>query len=370
MDSKPLTREPDWARPLDRTQWRFDQAARGLSVTVCALLLLCGCEGKPGAQGEAGEIHIPAGLSGRFYPPEGWAWGKLKVEEAPRLRYGVAAPVRAVKAEVLILPDTGEPAEAWFETASDLIDRGYGVWVLDWAGQGGSARWGGAGDRLYALSLDPDVAAVRVMVDRVVRPRGGAPLVLVGDGLGAQLAMRALAAGLPNVQGAVLGTPALAARSTRLAPPFGDWGADLAGRIGFGRPFVAGEPSWRAPASIPHGRDGVSEMGMQANPALRDGGASLAWTAAYNRSAAAARDPMVLGKVTLPVLMLADPKDGAARDACYAMKACRLLPSAGGAPHLAADAMRSHWLDETAGFIAAHTRGYSVAAPPSVGKRP
>jgi lysophospholipase len=353
--------------PLDRAKGRFDQAARAVSAAAGALLLLCGCEGKPF---QPGEIRIPPSLAERFYPPQGWAWGRLTVEGAPPLRYGVAAPGRAVRAEVLILPGAGEPVEAWFETADALVARGYGVWALDWAGQGGSARWWGAGDRLYALSLDPDVAALRQMIARVVRPGSRAPLILVGDGLGAQLALRALAGGLPDVEGAVLGAPALSARSTRLVQPFGDWGADIAGRVGFGRPFVAGEHSWRppehrAPGERADGRGGVADSWMQTNPDLRSGGASLAWTAAYNRSAAAARDPAALGRTKAPVLMLSETRDGAARNACYALKSCRFVALGdGGPPHLAADPVRGRWLSETARFIEVRARGHVVAAAP------
>ena len=331
---------------------------RGLSAAACVLLLICGCDGKPIAQREAGEIRIPPTLPDRFYPPQGWARGRLEVEGGAALRYGVAAPARAMKAQVLILPDAGEPAEVWFETVNDLTARGYGVWVLDGAGQGGAA------DRLYARSLDPDADAVRRMASQVVRPGARTPLVLLADGLGAHLALRAMAQGMPEVTGAVLGAPALESRPTRLAPPFGDWGADLAGRVGFGQPFVAGEHSWRPPTRASRGREGVADAWMQANPTLRMGGASLAWTAAYNRSAAAARDPAALAKITAPVLMLADPKDAGARNACFALRACRFLPSAGGVPHLAADPARDHWLDETDGFIAAHTRDFVVAAAP------
>jgi lysophospholipase len=331
-------------------------------AAICALLLLCGCEGKPI---ETGEIHIPPSLSERFYPPPGWAWGKLKVEGVPTLRYGVATPTRAVKAELLLLPGTGEPAEAWFETANALVDRGYEVWALDWAGQGGSARWGGAKDRLYALSLDPDVAAIRLMVARIIRPKSRAPLILVGDGLGAQLALRALADGVPGVAGAVLGAPDLSPRSTRLVEPFGGWGADLAGRVGFGRPFVAGEHSWKAPARVAPDRGRVRDAWMQTNPDLRSGGASLAWTAAYNRSAATARDPAVLGRTKAAVLMVAETRDGGARNACFAMKGCRFVVlAAKGPPHLAADATRTAWLTEATSFIDVHSRDYLVAAAP------
>jgi hypothetical protein len=62
--------------------------------------------------------------------------------------------------------------------------------------------------------------------------------------------------------------------------------------------------------------------------------------------------------------MLADAKDGAARNACFTLKACRFLPSPGGAPHLADDATRDRWLTETAGFIESRARDHVVAAAP------
>src|SRR5262249_31672451 len=88
----------------------------------------------------------PPGLAERFYPPEDWAWGFLQVGDAPAQRYGVAAPPVTPRADVLILPDYGESAETWFETARDLTASGYVVWVLEGVGQGGSGRLTGHRD--------------------------------------------------------------------------------------------------------------------------------------------------------------------------------------------------------------------------------
>ena len=177
-------------------------------------LALAGCERDRPA---SAETAIPRSLQTRYFPPIGWTWGEVAVNGAPPLRYGVAGPPVAARGQVLILPGQGEPAEAWFETANALVERGYVVWAMDWASQGGSGRWSRTADRLYVPSVDLDVAALRRLVAEVVRPKDRAPLVLVGDGFGAQVALRALSGGLPEVAGAVLTHPALTSNDSRAA---------------------------------------------------------------------------------------------------------------------------------------------------------
>jgi lysophospholipase len=319
---------------------------------------LSGCDRKPL---EPGESHIPPSLAERFYPPVGWAWGSLQVEGAPTLRYGVAVPPRATRGEVLILPGAGEPAEAWFETARTLIDQNYGVWILDLAGQGGSGRWEGAPDHLYAKTLDVDVTAVRRMVETVVRPGGRTSLVLIGDGLGAQIALRAVAEPLAGVDGAVLSAPALTPRPVSL--PFGLAGADLARRFGLGAALAPGEQGWKAPAGRDRSRDGVIGAWMQTNPDLRMGGASVAWIAAFNRSAEAAANPAGLKRAKARVLMLADPQIDEPRKACAGLPACKFVIMKGQAAHRGQDADRQTWLKETGAFLATVTQNRPVAVP-------
>jgi lysophospholipase len=336
-------------------------------VAVCAAAVAFGlsaCGQKPP---EPVESHIPAGLQSRFYPPVSWAWGRLDIEGAPPLRYGVANPAKAVRGQVVILPDAGEPAEAWFETAQDLVDRNYVVWVLDLAGQGGSARWRMTSGRAFTPSMDLDLTALRVLTARIVRP-GGAPVVLMGDGLGAQLALRGLAERLPGVDGAVLGDPTLKPRGVDLPGPVdGITATEWISKVGLGRIPAPGGEAWSETDARGRGRWAVGQQWMRGNPELRLGGPSLGWVAAYNRSAAMARDPAVLGRIAVPVLMVARP--GVKREAetaCAAIKACefKVLAVEGPAPHLAADPVRAPWLEQTAAFIEARGEGYSVAAAP------
>ena len=158
--------------------------SRRVGVAVLSLLALAGC--KPSEP--APDASIPVGLATRFYPPQGWTWGRVAVEGGPSLRYGVASPVVAPKAQVLILPDQGEPAEAWFETAHALLSRRYGVWVVDWSGLGvaNSRFWTTARGHGSADLVAP---AVEVMASQVIR--AGQPLIVLASGSGAEPALRA-----------------------------------------------------------------------------------------------------------------------------------------------------------------------------------
>ena len=112
---------------------------------LCLALLLTAC-GQGGGREPFTDSRTPPGLASRFLAPEGWAWGLAQAEGFPAQRYGVSSPSTGPVAHIVVLPGYGESAEAWFETARDFNARGYTVWVLEGAGQGGSGRFTGARD--------------------------------------------------------------------------------------------------------------------------------------------------------------------------------------------------------------------------------
>ena len=95
---------------------------RGVWLVGLAALALVSCR-REDDRAPFAESRTPAGLAARFFPPDGWAWGYLQLGDGPVRRYGVAAPRVAPLAEILIVPDYGETAETWFETARELSSR-------------------------------------------------------------------------------------------------------------------------------------------------------------------------------------------------------------------------------------------------------
>lgn len=315
---------------------------RGLIVGI-ATALAVGCSGG-GDLAPFAESRTPASLGERFYPPEGWAWGFVRVGGAPAQRYGVAAPAGAAKAQILILTDYGETAETWFETVRDLNQRGYCVWVLEGAGQGGSGRSVGPRDLGYVKSFDRDVATVGAMASAVIRAPPDTPLILLGQGAGALIAARAAQGGL-GAGGWVLSSPKFT--PPRHAPATRFPGLDRLRPLG-GKGWRRDMPdAFARGATRDRWRGGVTLSWQRANPDLRMGGPSLRWLAAFGAAVGAARqDPRPLGA---PALVI----EGDRASGCLNLAPCSSIRLAGGgeALELERDAVRDAWLTDIDAFV-------------------
>lgn len=334
-------------------------------LLAIALALTVSACGDGASRAPFADTRTPPALGVRFYPPQGWAWGFLRVGEGLTQRYGVAAPPAAPKATILILTGYGESAETWFETIDDLVGQGFTVWALERQGQGGSERATPWRDLGHADSFDPDIGAVRAMVQGVIRPKGDIPLIVLGHSEGGLIALRAAETGLP-MDGLILSSPALGL--TALPRSRADFArftpAMRALRLGWIR--TPDQPRWRrdGPDGFQLGlthdaeRGSVRDAWMLANPDLRMGGRSLGWFAAFfDASEAAARDAR---KVGVPVLMLDAGRDRAVTEApqtrlCIALPACQetRIAGAGHDLHMESDAIRGPWLAAIIGFTRA-----------------
>ncbi len=72
--------------------------------------------------------------------PQGLVAGEVVGGDGTRLRYGICRRPEASRGTVCVFEGRGEFIEKYFETIEDLSERGFAVAILDWRGQGGSAR--------------------------------------------------------------------------------------------------------------------------------------------------------------------------------------------------------------------------------------
>lgn len=335
------------------------------------LLLLAACGGGDGRAAFV-ESRIPPSLSPRFWAPDGWAWGLLKVGEAPAQRYGVSSTPITPQAQILILSGYGESAETWFETARDLNARGYSVWVLERAGQGGSERYALPRDLGHAPSFKDDIQAVKVLARMMEASAPGTPIIILGHSVGGLVAVAAVEQGAP-AQGLILSAPTFA-------------GEDLVEgsmatvvKVGLGRLPAAIGSGWKrhGPDARSQGltgdvwRGAVQKAWQTANPDLRMGGQSLGWLGAFRETSKAVEPG--LARLETPTLLLSGGLDRNADTAeqarvCKAMARCTLqgLKTGHHALHLETDAVRLPWLATIDAFIRARTGSRAFLIGPAV----
>ncbi|OYX73183.1 MAG: lysophospholipase [Caulobacter sp. 35-67-4] len=333
-------------------------------LAILFFLTLAGC-GQDGARAPFAESRTPPSIAPRFYAPDGWAWGYVRVGAGLVQRYGVSAPPVAPRATVVILTGYGEPAEKWFETVRRLNMAGYAAWVLERQGQGGSERATPWRDLGHLDSFETDAAALRALVKVVIRPSGETPLVVLGHSDGAVVALRAVQTGLPT-DGLMLSSPAFALNNLPHLPTDPRQTTLWASRLKLGWLKAPGAPGWRrdGQGSVALGltsdrlRGAVQQAWLTANPDLRIGAPSLGWMAALYE--AADRAQAEAARVRAPVLLLRGGEDrltasARATSACVAFADCRNVTFPGGRHelHMESDAVREAWLGQVEAFVRA-----------------
>ncbi len=336
------------------------------------LLLLAACGGEGDGRAPFVESRIPPQLGPRFWAPQGWAWGLLKVGDAPAQRYGVSSTLVTPQAQILILTGYGESAEAWFETATDLNRRGYSVWVLERAGQGGSERYALPRDLGHAPQFNDDIRAVKTLTRMMAAAAPQTPVILLGHSVGGLVAVAAVEQGAP-AEGLILSAPAFAATD-----PVDGAKAALV-KAGLGRLPAAWNSGWsrNGPDGLAAGLTGDPWRGkvelawQTANPDLRMGGPSLGWLASVRATSKAIQPG--LKAVETPSLLLAGGADrnvdrAAQGEVCRAMARCRLQSFTGGrhALHLERDAIRGPWLAAIDAFVRTRAGSRPILVGPAV----
>ena len=134
----------------------------------------------------------------------------LKTPDGTLLRYQYGAPltVSDVKPRILILPGRATSIESFKFVIQDLRERGYGVWVFDWRGQGLSSRE--AGRKGYVKTYDHYIEDLDIFVKTFLKNnKCKRPLVALGQSMGAHIGLRYMAINPGLIDAAVFTAPML-----------------------------------------------------------------------------------------------------------------------------------------------------------------
>lgn len=311
-------------------------------------------------------------LDPRFLQPQGWEWGSFTNAEGARIRYGHARPSGEVRGTVVLLTGFNEFAEKYFETARDLLARGFAVWEMDWRGQGGSDRYYANPQKIGSVGLRADAADLHQFVTEIVEPAAAGPLIAVTHSSGGQIILPLLRDHPEMFAAAVLSAPMLEIETGSVPP----WLARLLARVatgaGFGHLYIPGAGDWSSESggnyrgrktSHDAVRVGLRHQWLAARPDLRTGGATFAWLDAAFRSVAETQSETYLRAIRTPVLIGSPKQDdyvepAAHRRACKILPACEIIdfPEARHELFMETDRIRDRWFDAIDAFLARHLK--------------
>jgi lysophospholipase len=112
------------------------------------------------------------------------------------------------KGTVCLLQGRAEYIEKYFETISDLLDRGFSVLTFDWRGQGGSERLIGT-QKGHVDRIDDYQTDLMTIIDQMMLPDCPPPYFAMAHSTGGLLLLRALMQGLRSFDRAFISSPLL-----------------------------------------------------------------------------------------------------------------------------------------------------------------
>lgn len=137
----------------------------------------------------------------RFFPPLSWKSGRFTNDDGQKIRYGYARPKGEPKGTVVMTTGYADFTESYYETIHDYLDRGFSVWIMDWAGQGGSdkghkkskpAPVKQAPERKIQNGMDHHVRDLHHFRSKIVVPEKNKPVFLSTHSMGGHIGMHYL----------------------------------------------------------------------------------------------------------------------------------------------------------------------------------
>lgn len=201
----------------------------------------------------------------RFFQPAGWEEKTFTAADGVTLRYGHARPPGIadadIKGTVIMTTGYGDYIESYYDTIHEYHARGYDVWIMDWAGQGGSARRGAGALAEKAFGVADHVAHLHQLRHQIVAPGAvaGKPVILSSHSLGGQIGLNYMHLYPKDFDAAVL------------AAPLVDFGLSSVARALLSGIFKsAASMGWRD-AAIKGGRAGIQKQAQAERKKIRPG---------------------------------------------------------------------------------------------------
>ncbi len=141
----------------------------------------------------------------RFFEPKGWEENSFTNADGRNIRFGHAKPEGESRGTVVITTGYADFIEPYFETIHEYLERGYEVWMMDWAGHGGSDKQKSAAEKTHLI--EDHVRDLHQFRHDIVKTAEKKPVFMSTHSMGAQIGLQYMAAHKDDFDFAVLAAP-------------------------------------------------------------------------------------------------------------------------------------------------------------------
>ncbi|HVY19095.1 MAG TPA: alpha/beta hydrolase [Bauldia sp.] len=174
--------------------------------------------------------------------PDGAIVGTVVAADGVRLRYARwRSGTRRSQGTICLFQGRGEAIEKYFETITDLRNRGFAVAAIDWRGQGGSERRLRDPGKAHVDSFAEYDRDLEAFMQQVVLPDCAPPYYALAHSTGGLIAIRAAQSNRARFERMVLLSPLIDFGPTNPPPPFAQWFAASMTAIGLGELDAPGQ---------------------------------------------------------------------------------------------------------------------------------
>jgi len=256
-------------------------------------------------------MAIPA-LKERFLSPAGWhVYNFICPSTGHTIHCGSVYPDPSMplRGTIIILPGLSEFTEKYFETMHDILERGYGVWAMDWQYQGRSGRLASFPQRRHSDGFETDVKDLHHLIETFVKPSSQSmPLIFLGHSLGGHIGLRYLVTYPGQIEAAAFTAPFLGIFA--LSPAQKLLSVLVRPFLKFiGQSYIPGGTDWRENSRDEYNiftsdpeRSRLQDAWMEAEPILQVGQPTYNWVIEALDSCAYLKKPGILEKINIPVL--------------------------------------------------------------------
>ena len=248
--------------------------------------------------------------------PDDVVSGTIKTSDGVELRFARWAPPAGRKGTVCVFTGRSESIEKYFETVRDLRDRGFAVAMIDWRGQGHSARQLRDPRKGYVRRFSDFEIDVAAFVEQIVLPDCPPPYYALAHSMGGAVMLRVARSGKRWFDRIVLSAPMIdlpgyatslptriLVRTLRLAGMGGNYvpggSGELTGIDSFeGNPLTTDPVRYARNAAI-----------LEEDPSLGLASPTVAWADEAFKAMVGFRAVDYPSKIRQPILMLAASAD-------------------------------------------------------------